>query len=252
MCPRSVGRNTGHELFAQRPMPCRHTFGIQTIRKQPLRRWNAVVRDRCQAPHLGHRISDDVINRCRIISEAIDERRVGAVLQQTPHEISQQVFMAAHGCINPAGLVDIAVAHNTLIQRLAHAMEALEFIALVIPRHHRNRRYGVGIVSGELRIEHITPRQHIFCTSEIADIRRGLAREHGVILKPVLLRPLDFRIPIGTLDQSHWQYPTCALGNVSKILQDWLCASTIGLHGQTQTVPALEFRCRSQTLKQLQ
>ena len=87
---------------------------------------------------LNHRVRDDDGNRRLVIRQAVDEGGVGAILQQAAHEIGQQVLMASHGSIDAAGLVQLVLADDLLIERLAHAMQPLEFEAPVIARHHRD------------------------------------------------------------------------------------------------------------------
>jgi hypothetical protein len=55
------------------------------------------VRNALERIHLGYRIGDDFLGRQARIDDAIHERRVGAVLEQPPHEIGQQIFMRATG-----------------------------------------------------------------------------------------------------------------------------------------------------------
>jgi hypothetical protein len=57
-----------------------------------------------------------------------DEGRIGAVLQQTPHEIGQKVAVAADRRIGAAGQAR-RVLHQALIERVAHAVQTLEFVA---------------------------------------------------------------------------------------------------------------------------
>ena len=62
------------------------------------------------------------------ISDAVDERGISAVLQQTPHQIGQQCLMRANGRVDSAGPVKLLRANDFLIKRLAHAVQALELV----------------------------------------------------------------------------------------------------------------------------
>src|SRR5580658_9141277 len=54
------------------------------------------------------------------------ERRVGAVLQEPPYQIGQQIAMAADRRIDAAGGFR-QLGEQRLVERLAHAVEPLEF-----------------------------------------------------------------------------------------------------------------------------
>ena len=67
--------------------------------------------------------------------------------------------------IDAAGTVQLAVgdfAHHLLVERLAHAVQALELILariVVVARHMVDRRRAVGIMGGKLRIDQVRHRQ---------------------------------------------------------------------------------------------
>ena len=90
-------------------------------------------------------------DRRLVVGQPVDEGGVGAVLQKAPHQIGQQILMAADRRIDPAGLVQPFGAGDLAVERLAHAVQPLEFEAAVVARHDRDGRDGVGIVGGELR-----------------------------------------------------------------------------------------------------
>ena len=60
-----------------------------------------------------HRIGDDLGDRRLVIGKAIDEGRVGAVLEQAAHQIGEQVLVAADRRIDAAGLVHLRIAPTT-------------------------------------------------------------------------------------------------------------------------------------------
>src|SRR5579885_1911769 len=85
------------------------------------------------------------------------------------------------------------------IERLPHAVQALELIALGVAGvldHACNRER---IVRGKLRIKARTRAQELARAHEITEIGHGLAREHGVVGKTALLCALDLDIPIRAL-----------------------------------------------------
>ena len=86
-------------------------------------------------------------------AEPVDERGVGAVLEQAAHQVREQILVAADGRVNAARAVELAVADDLLVKRLAHAMQALELEFAPRRRRRRRRRDRVGVMRGELRIE---------------------------------------------------------------------------------------------------
>ena len=54
----------------------------------------------------------------------------------------------------------LGLAHD-LVQRLAHAVQALELEAVAVAGHRQHRGDGVGVVGGELRIDAVGHRQQL-------------------------------------------------------------------------------------------
>ena len=159
--------------------------------------------------HARHRIGDQLVDRRRLVDDAVDERGVGAVLQQPPHQIGQQILVAADRRIDARGACPACPAPTTsLVERLAHAVQALELEVAAVARHLQHGRERVGVVGRELRIEGARgSASSLLRAGEIGDIGRGLAREHGIARQAALLAPLDLAVPIGALDQPHHQPP---------------------------------------------
>ena len=97
-------------------------------------------------------VGDDVTDRRFLISQPVDERCIGAVLQQPPHEIPEQILVAADGRIDAAGLGELVVVLHFLVERFAHAVETLEF-EIGGPACHARRGNRVRIVRAKLRVE---------------------------------------------------------------------------------------------------
>ena len=88
------------------------------------------------------------------VPDAVDKAAVGAVFQQPPHQIGQQCFVGAHRGIDAAGAAQLVRPHHLFIQRLAHAVQALEFVTAhgkIRAGHRVDGGQRVGIVSGKLR-----------------------------------------------------------------------------------------------------
>ena len=120
------------------------------------------------------RIGDNVINGSTIIDDPIDEGRVGSVLQQSPHQVRQQIFMTAHRRIDPARHTVGTGVNDLAIQRLAHSMQALEFEIPIFTRHLQHRGQGMSVVGGKLRIDGIAVAQQFPRAGDIRHIRRDL------------------------------------------------------------------------------
>ena len=72
------------------------------------------------------RVGDDLVDRFVLVDDAVDERGVGAVFQEPPHQIGEQILVAADRRIDPARKVHLVGADDFAIERLAHAVQALE------------------------------------------------------------------------------------------------------------------------------
>ena len=81
------------------------------------------------------------------VDESVDERGVGAVLQQASHQIREQVLVGAHRRVHATSHPSSGGIRRTDdgIQFLAHAMQALEleWRMLACALQHRTRQYNV-------------------------------------------------------------------------------------------------------------
>ncbi len=198
------------------------------------------------------RIGDDVGDVDRLVDDAVDERGIGAVLQQAPHEVRQQVLVAAHRRIHAAGPREFLRIDDLRVQFLAHAVQALELV--VAPRarivHHARQR--VRVVRRKLRIERFPGLQGHACACEIGNVGVHLAREHGIALQPQLLRVLDLGVPVGALDEAH-RYPAADVpGQGFQEAEYVLRAPLVGLHSQPETVVRRQSGIAEYALEDLQ
>jgi hypothetical protein len=86
-----------------------------------------------------------------LVGQLVHEGRVGAVLQQPPHQVGQQVAVFAHGGVDTAG---DGRAQHLAVDAFAHAVQALHLEG----RARRLRQLhdggdGAGVVGGELRVD---------------------------------------------------------------------------------------------------
>ncbi len=81
------------------------------------------------------RIGHQVVDLDARIANAVDERRVGAVLEQPANEVRQEVTMAADRRVDAAGDMRAAAARkHAAVERFAHPVQPLEFEVAHIER----------------------------------------------------------------------------------------------------------------------
>jgi hypothetical protein len=132
-------------------------------------------------------------------------------------------------------------AHR-FVQRLAHAVQALELEAVPIWRHRQHGGDGVRVVRGELRVDAVGHRQQLSRAGDVRDVRVRLAGEHRIAGQAMRLGALDLGVPVGALDQPHHDAPVEPPGQRVEPVDDEGGARPIGLHDDAETVPAGEFR----------
>ena len=147
--------------------------------------------------------------------------------------------MAADRRIDPARRAG-HVAQQRLVERLAHAVEALEFVAVDAARRLDHARDGERIVGGDLRIEPRPRREQLAGAVHVAEVGHRLAREHRIVGEPALLGALDLGVPIGALDEAHHDAPPERLRRVRHPVDHRRRALLIGLHREAEAVPAGE------------
>ena len=107
-----------------------------------------------------------------LVGQLVHERRVGAVLQQPPHQVGQQVAVLAHRGVDTAG--DGRVAQHLAVDALAHAVQALQLEGGAGPaRQLHDGRDGAGVVRGELRVDHVGMADQRAGAGQVARCRCG-------------------------------------------------------------------------------
>ena len=150
--------------------------------------------------------------------------------------------MAANGSIDAARAVETSVllAHDLLVKRLAHAVQALKFIltgVVVLPGQVINRGQGMRIVCGELRIDGFGRGKQLARASNERHVRIGLARIDRIALKAIELCQLDLAVPVSALDQADHQPMVAALGQVYQEIHGVGAALLVSLDDETDAVP---------------
>jgi hypothetical protein len=69
----------------------------------------------------------------RRIDDAVDERRVGAVLEQPAHEIREQRLVRPHRRVDAARRAQLLSPDHLVVHGFAHAVQALELEAAASP-----------------------------------------------------------------------------------------------------------------------
>ena len=171
------------------------------------------------------------------------EGRIGAVLEQPPHEIGEKVAMAADGGVGAAGGAR-HVLDEPLVEGFSHAVQALEFIAVRVAGALDDRGDGEGVVGGELREDALAHAQQPLGRCQVLQVGHRLAGEDRIIVEAAFLGALDLGVPVGPLDEAHHHAPVEPLGQRGDVVDDRAGPLLVGLDGETEAVPAVEGRIR--------
>ena len=185
---------------------------------------------------LGLRPLQQFGNRHIWIGRNRNEAGVRSVFQQTPHQISQQIFVFPHRRVGSACDTRF-IDQKRAIKLFAHAMQPLKFKTAHPAGHLQNGRHRKSVVGGKLRINMRSFRQHFTRTGQIIQVSHRFSRKHWIIVQPALLRPLDLCIPIGTLDQSHHKASVQPPRQRSNIVNHRFGALLIGLDCKAEPLP---------------
>ncbi|KFC71271.1 hypothetical protein FF80_00714 [Devosia sp. LC5] len=172
------------------------------------------------------------------VGDLVDEGAVGAVFEEAADEVGEQVFVGADGSVDAGA--GAGGGTQDVVQAFAHAVQALEFVAVGAPaRFGGQMQHGggrVGIVAGELGIDRGLGEE-FSGGGNVADIGRGLAGIDRVIGQAHDLGALDFGIPIGALDQAHHDAAVERFSSGVEPIDQRQDALAIGLDDDTEAVP---------------
>ena len=149
--------------------------------------------------------------------------------------------MRAHRRIDSDPRLRTPLCQPTVIERLAHAMQALKLKGhawRMARRQLLDRSYGVGVMSGKLGIDHIRRLQQTRRTSQITHIGVHFARPYGVMGPTLDLSALDLRIPVRALDQANHEAPLRSPRKSHHVIDHRHGAFLVGLNHKAQSVPA--------------
>ena len=196
------------------------------------------MRATARALHVRDRIPDDLIDRQRLVDDPVDERSVGAVLQQPPDQVRKQFLVRADGRIDATWQRAAGGVGQFRIEFLAHAVQSLEFeLPASCARQPDDGGCGVRVVSRELRVNPAGAFEQYSRAGEIGDVRVGLACIDRVAGQAALLGTLDLAVPVRALDESQVQHAPAFVRTALQVAQDVGRALRIRLHGEAEAVP---------------
>ncbi len=166
-----------------------------------------------------------------------NERRIGAIFQQAADQIGQQIGVAADRRVNAAHHIRQIVAQR-VVQRLAHAVQALKFVAVNAAGIFDDAGNSQRIVGRKLRIKPRPRRQQAPPAIEIAQVGHRLAREDRIVGKPPLLRALDLGVPVRALDEPHHETAVERVRHIRHPVDHRVGTLLVSLHGETEAVPS--------------
>ncbi len=102
------------------------------------------------------RVAHDLLERHVLVHEPVHERGVGAVLEQAPHQVGQQVRMRSDGRIGAYGREIFEAASRLVVQQAAHAVQPLELERGALGTHRQHGADAVRVVGRELRVDERT------------------------------------------------------------------------------------------------
>ena len=214
---------------------------IAAARQQRDRQRDAGMRPAAACLGEGDRVDDQRCDGDRRVDDPVDERAVRAVLEQPPHQVGEQRLVRADRRVDAAGAIELRLPHDLVVDALAHAVQALEFV-LRIAGELVHRGDGERIVARELRIDRVGRRQHRLRAGEVRDVGVHLAREHRVARQAVDLGALDLGVPVGALDEAQHQAPPVLPRKRDDPVDRGPRPLLVALHDETEAVPVRERR----------
>ena len=211
--------------------------------------------DRLQRQRLLDGIAQQGVERHLGIGDLVDERGVGAVLQQAAHQIGQKRLVRADRRVDAARPVELVRSHDLLVQRLAHAVQALELVLAgikVLAGHGVDGGERERIVRGELRKRRVGRGQQPARAGEVGHVGMDAPREHRIAFQSVELGALDLAVPVGALDQPHHQPAMRAARQIDQPVDREERALLVGLHDEADAVPAFELGLEAEPLQEIE
>ena len=159
--------------------------------------------------------------------------------------------MRADRRVDTARAIELVRADHVIIDRFAHPVQALEFVARIagerVDRGDRKR-----VVRRELRIDDVGCSEHRLRAGEIGDVGVPLAREHRIAGEAVDLRALDLAVPVRTLDEPQHQPAFFPPRQRDEPVDRRPRALLVALDHEPETVPAGKIGIAREALEEIQ
>jgi len=163
--------------------------------------------------------------------------------------------MGADRRVDPAGPVEPGRTHHLVVERLAHAVQALELVPAGMElraRHADDGAHRLGVVGRELREHRVRCREKLPGTGQVGHVGMELAGEDREAVEPVGLGALDLRVPVGALDEPHHDAPPGAAGEVDDPVDHEGAPLAVGLDDEAEAVPAREPGVEAQGFEEIE
>ena len=160
--------------------------------------------------------------------------------------------MCTHRCVDAHRYAFAVHRFNLIVEQVAHAMQALEFVVVSVSGEFQNQAHGVGIVGSELRVDGIAAVQQLFRTHLIGEVGVAFARVDRVIRQAHLLGVLDLGVPVGTFHQAHHQFTASVAAEGNQPVGNVGGALLVSLQYKAQALPAGQFRVAGEGLENIQ
>ena len=249
-----TGEKRGEPIFVRKIEPAR----VRTLRPVEIAgSADFLVRSawRLDRARDRNRIEDEFVDSDVLVGDAIDEGRVRAVLEQAAHEIGEQRLVRTDRRVDATRPIELVAPDDLLVERFAHAMQALKLVlaAIVIGSGHRqNGGERLGVMGGELRKDGVRRDEQFARAGEVGDVGVDLAGKDGKPLEAIDLRPLDLRIPVGPFDEPDHQPSARPPGEINQPIDDERATFAIGLNDEAEAVPLLEIVIEAQRLEEVE
>ena len=197
------------------------------------------------------RAFDEVVNADVFIDDLVDKGGVGTVFQQAAHEVGEQGFVRANRGVNAHAAAKVLRADDLVVEGFAHAVQALVLEVFVLA-HLVDGAEGVGVVRGKLREDGVLRAEQFARAGEVGDVGMHFARVHRIAVQTIDLRPFDFAVPVGALDEANHQLLFVAPREVDEVINDKRAALLVGLHHEADAVVAGKVGVGNQRFHQIQ
>ena len=201
------------------------------------------------------RVFDELFKRDGFVGNPVHEGRVRAVFEQPPYQVGEQRLVRADGGIDSTWPAQAARAGDLLVQRLTHAVQALELVLLrceVGSGERVDGRHGLGVMGRELGKYRLGRAEQLARASQVREVGVGLACVDRIARLAIDLRALDLAVPVRTFDESHHDPVLAAPRQIDQEIDDRRAALLIRLEHKTDAVPAGQVGLETQPLQQIE